>query len=141
VPRYDIRCEAHGVHEVFRKFGEPFACEAAPPVNPYRPAKGRQRCFHEVEQIITSAGMPGVRIDCAGENSTSEQRIADGTAQFNMGLRGVDTVVGVRPDGKPKLEYRPLTHHEVGSNANAREIAKRTGLEMQGEGAYRTVVR
>jgi hypothetical protein len=141
VPRYDVRCPEHGLHEIFRKFTEPFSCEAGEYVNPCHPEKGRRRCYWPVEQVISAFHMPGVRIDCAGENAADERRIADGTAGFNIGLRGMDTVVGTRPDGKPMLEYRPLTHHEVGSNRNARELAKRQGLEMLGEGAYRTVVR
>lgn len=141
MPRYDLRCDSHGLHEVFARMGDPLECQAAPPVNPYHPEKGRRRCFAPVEQVISPSALPGVRIDCAGDSSRDERRIADGTADFNMGLPGVDTVVGTRPDGKPKLAYRPLTHHEVGSNANAREIAKRKGLEMVGDGAYRTVVR
>jgi hypothetical protein len=121
--------------------GEPLECQAAPLVNPYHPERGRRRCFGEAEQIISPGGLPGVRIDCAGEAASIPQRVADGTAEFNMGLPGVETVVGTRADGKPKLAYRPLTHNEVGSNQNAREIAKRKGLEMAGDGAYRTVVR
>jgi hypothetical protein len=141
VPLYDVRCPEHGLHEVFRRFHEPFSCEAAPFINERHPEKGRRRCWWPVEQVISACGLPGIRIDCASEDATSDARRADGTAHINIGLPGVETVIGTREDGKPKLAYRPLTHHEVGSNANAREIAKRNGLEMIGEGAYRSVGR
>jgi hypothetical protein len=81
----------------------------------------------------------GMRIDCTGEDATSAFRVEEGTARFNLGLRGIDTVVGKRPDGKPKLAYRPITHHEVGSRRNAREIALRQGLEPASGGAYRSI--
>lgn len=129
------------MHEVFRKIGEPFSCEGAPPLNELRPWRGRRRCYAPVEQIITTDGLPHARISCAGEDAAAAHRVADGTAKFNMGLPGVETVVGTRADGKPKLEYRPLTHNEVGSNRNAREIAKRNGLEPLGAGAFRAVGR
>lgn len=140
MPRYDIACELHGVHEVIRRPLEPFACEAAPSRNEVRGGK-RRRCFAEVEQRIFADSLPGARIECAGDDVKNPARVADGTAQFNIGLPGVETVVGVRPDGKPKLAYRPITHNEVGSNRNAREIAKRNGLQPGGEGAYRSVGR
>lgn len=141
MPRYDCRCQEHGVHEIFRKFGQPFSCEAAPPMNDLRPERGRRRCFAPVEQVITPEGLPHARIECAGDDAGAAGRIADGTAKFNMGLPGVETVVGTREDGKPKLAYRPITHNEVGSNRNAREIAKRNGLEPLGAGAFRAVGR
>lgn len=140
VPRFDVVCPEHGPHEIFRHFGRPLSCEAAPLVNPFHPEKGRRRCAWDVSQVFSARNLPGVRIDCAGESSRDAARIADGSADFNMGLRGVDTVVGTREDGKPKLAYRPLTHAEVGSNKNRQELAKRQGLIPAGEGAYRSVV-
>lgn len=71
-------------------------------------------------------GVPGVRIDAAGDDSTDPKRVRDGTAIFNTGLPGVDTVIGTRKDGRPALAYRPLSNREVSSNANRREILKRT---------------
>lgn len=141
MPTYPCRCPEHGDFEAFRYMSarDTLVCEAAPLKNPVRPERGRRRCFMPVEQVMVSTALPGVRIDAAGESSTDPRRLADGSAHFNIGLPGVDTVVGTRPDGKPQLAYRPRTHHEVGSNANAREIAKRHGLEMMGSGAYRTV--
>ncbi len=141
MPRYDVRCPHHDIHEVFRKFGQPFSCEGAPPMNERHPEKGRRRCFAPVEQVITPEGLPHARIECAADDAATPQRVADGTAKFNMGLPGVETVVGTRADGKPKLAYRPITHNEVGSNRNAREIAKRNGLEPMTAGAYRAVGR
>lgn len=135
MPLYDIACPEHGVHEVYRRFHEPFSCEGAPLRNAARPERGRRRCYLPVQQIITP---PLIRIECSGESASDPRRIADGTAEFNMGLPGVETVVGTRADGKPKLAYRPITHHEVGSNKNAREIAKRNGLEPMTSGSYRT---
>jgi hypothetical protein len=112
----------------------------APPRNEVKPERGRRRCFAEVRRIFDRAYLPGVRIDAAGEDARIPERVADGTAKFNVGLPGIDTIVGRRPDGKPKLDYRPITNHEVGSNRNARELAKRSNLEMIGAGSYRSVV-
>lgn len=69
----------------------------------------------------------GLSIDTAGEDSTHPDRVADGTARFNMGLRGIDTQVGTRADGKPKLDYRPVSHNELASRRSIKEYAKRTG--------------
>lgn len=110
-------------------------------MNELRPDKGRRRCFAPVEQVITAASLPGMRMEAAGDDAAAPGRIADGTAKFNMGLPGVETVVGTREDGKPKLAYRPITHNEVGSNRNAREIAKRNGLEPMTSGTFRSVGR
>jgi hypothetical protein len=83
------------------------------------------------------------RIDAAGEDSRDPRRIADGTAHLNLGLPGVDTVVGTRRswdpklDGKPATEYRPITNQEVASNRNRRELAKRSGLDPIERGVYR----
>jgi hypothetical protein len=140
VPRYDCRCPEHGTHEVFRRIGEPLSCEAAPPRNAYRGGRKR-RCFAPVEQVITALTIPGMRMSCGGESAPSEARRQDGTADFNMGLPGVETIIGTREDGKPKLAYRPITHNEVATNRNAREIAKRAGLEPLSGGAYRSVGR
>jgi hypothetical protein len=83
--------------------------------------------------------VPGVRIDAGGEDSPIPERVADGTAHFNAGLPGIDKDVGTRPDGKRALEYRPITNHELGSNRNIKEYAKRHGLEPLDGGRYRSL--
>jgi hypothetical protein len=80
-------------------------------------------------------------IDAGGEDSPHPSRIADGSAKFNMGLPPVETVVGVKPDGKPKLATRPITNHELGSNRGVREYAKRNGLIPTSEGRFRGIGR
>ena len=142
MPIYPVECPAHGRHEVFRPISlrHTVRCEAAPPRNEVKPERGRRRCVSEVQRVFDRAYLPGVRIDAGGEDARLPERVADGSAKFNVGLPGIDTVVGQRPDGKPRLAYRPITNHEVGSNKNAREIAKRNGLEMIGSGSYRSVV-
>ena len=88
-------------------------------------------------------GCTNARIDAAGDDARDPHRIREGTAGFNIGLRGVDTVVGVREcsdpnlNGKPRTDYRPITNHEVGSNVRRREIAARQGLEVRDRGVYR----
>lgn len=81
--------------------------------------------------------LPNVRIDAAGDDSSDPSRVADGTAKFNSGLRGVEIDTGRRKNGKAALDYRPITNHEVGSNANRRELAKRQGLGVYEPGIYR----
>ncbi|MGB8966841.1 MAG: hypothetical protein WCB99_14490, partial [Candidatus Cybelea sp.] len=63
------------------------------------------------------AGGPlAVLIDAGGEDSPHPQRIADGTAQVNLGLPPVRMDDGTT---------RPVTNYELGSNAGVREYAKR----------------
>ena len=128
VPRYDVRCPEHGVHEVFRKMSgdEPFYCEIDP------------ECDQPVVQDFTNHRFYA-SIEAADAPSSDPQRVKDGTSEFNLGLPGVDTVVGTRADGKPKLAYRPLTHNEVGTNRNMREIAKRNGLIPMERGSFRAI--
>lgn len=68
-------------------------------------------------------------IDAGGEDSTDPRRIADGTAAFNVGLPGVETQVGVRADGRPKLHYRAVTNNELATSRGVREYARRHNLE------------
>lgn len=70
-------------------------------------------------------------VDATGEDSTNPQRIKDGTAGFNIGMRGVDTVIGKNPDGTNKLSYRPLANNEISSARALKEQAKRAGLTPQ----------
>lgn len=74
----------------------------------------------------------GIRcsVEAEGEDARDPRRVADGTAGFNLGLRGVDTVVGTRPDGTPKLAYRPITHNELSTARARREYARRTGCTV-----------
>jgi hypothetical protein len=129
VPRYDYACAEHGVHEVFRRMSdpEPKGCTAV------------AGCDRPVTQHFSPAHLPNARIEVTGEDSTDQRRVEDGTAVFNVGLPPVETVVGTRADGKPKLAHRPITHHEVGSKRNAHELAKRAGLIPMAEGSYRTL--
>lgn len=83
------------------------------------------------------SGPLAVLIDAGGEDSPHPDRIADGTAGINLGLPPVETVVGTRPDGKAKLESRPITHHELANNRGVREYAKRNNLEPMTRGRYR----
>lgn len=80
-----------------------------------------------------------MRVDSAGEDSKDPRRIADGSASWNAGLPGVETVIGQRRDGKPKLAYRPLSNSEVSSNRKRREIAARHGLTPTEKAAYRPI--
>ncbi len=72
----------------------------------------------------------GINLSCtvAGEPSSDPRRRVDGTSEFNMGLPGVDTVIGTRADGKPKLAYRPISHNELATDRKRKEYAKRKGL-------------
>lgn len=94
-------------------------------------------CFFCWRAENPPVGVPNVRIDAAGDDSTNAQRVADGSARFNTGLRGIETVVGTRRDGKPAIEYRPISNAEVSSNRNRRELAKRQGLGTYESGVYR----
>jgi hypothetical protein len=76
-------------------------------------------------------GVANARIDAAGEDSRLPERVRDGTASWNVGLRGVEG-----PDG-----YRPRTNREVSSNVNRRDLAARQGLECPERGVYRSVPR
>ncbi|GAC1496154.1 MAG: hypothetical protein NVS1B2_15990 [Vulcanimicrobiaceae bacterium] len=128
MPRYDVSCPLCGIREI----NAPSATAMS----------GALRCACGVPatQHFSPANLPGARIDAGGEDSPHAARQADGTHEFNLGLRGVDRVVGTRRDGKPALAYRPLTNHEVGSNHNAREIGKRQGLiPMDNSGRYRSL--
>ena len=69
----------------------------------------------------------GLSIDTAGEDSRHPERIADGSARFNMGLKGIDTPIGTNPDGTAKLAYRAVANNELASRRAVKEYAKRTG--------------
>lgn len=125
--RYDTNCPACGVLETVATVQDA--------------ADGALRCpacGDFVPQHFGPSSFPGLRVDATGDDATDPSRVADGSSRFNLGLRGIDTVCGTRPDGKPQLSYRPLTHNEVGSRRKAREIALRQGLEPAG-GAYRSI--
>lgn len=95
-----------------------------------------ETCFRCWRAANPFEGCPSIRIDAAGDDSRDPRRVKDGTAGFNVGLRGVETPIGKRPDGSTVLDYRPISHNEVGSNRRRRELAKRQGLEVR-DGVYR----
>ena len=126
--RYDVLCPLDGVLETVASVEDATAGALTCPA-----------CGDFCPQHFGAASFPGMRIDATGEDSGDPRRIRDGSSVFNLGLSGVETTIGTRADGKPKLAYRPLTHHEVGSRGKAREIALRQGLEPAGGGAYRVI--
>lgn len=128
MPFYDVSCPRHGVHEIRR------AMDAAD----FCPVDG---CDEPVAQHFSPAYFLGGRIDAGGEDVREGERVQDGSSGWNLGVPGVETVVGTRPDGKPKTEYRPMTNHELGSNRGVREYAKRHNLTPVDAGRYRTVGR
>lgn len=69
-------------------------------------------------------------IEAEGEDVTIPQRVREGTAGINLGLRGFDVPVGKRPDGSVATEYRPITHNELPSFRKRREYAKQTGMTV-----------
>ncbi|MDE2105312.1 MAG: hypothetical protein KGL39_49255 [Patescibacteria group bacterium] len=96
------------------------------------------RCFHCSNAHNPFLGI-GMRIETGSEDSTDPARVADGTSRFNMGLPGVETVVGTRADGQPKLAYRPVSNNELATARARREYAKRHGLEPKVEKTFRAV--
>lgn len=80
-------------------------------------------------------------IEVGSEDSKDPGRVRDGTASFNIGLPGVETVVGKRADGKPKLGYRPVSNNELSTNRARNEYAKRHGLVPMQEHTKRAVGR
>ena len=137
VPRYDVRCDGLGcgVSEVVARVEDcrRLTCPT---------------CGLPGTQVFSPRALPGVRIECSGEPSSEPARVREGTAGINLGLRGVDEVVGVRKsndpnlDGKPKLRYRPVTTSEASSRHKVLELAKRQGLvPYESGGRYRTVVK
>lgn len=130
MPAYDVRCDDCGVNEII--------------ATPSEARAGELRCGYcrkPSPQVFSPANAPHARIDAGGEDAAMSKRVQDGTAQFNMGLPGVETRVGTRADGKAKTEYRPITNRELGSNAGVREYAKRHGLTPIEGGRYRTTPR
>ncbi|MGH7714389.1 MAG: hypothetical protein ACREML_00185 [Vulcanimicrobiaceae bacterium] len=133
MPLYDAACETCGVNEVVAV--------------PSEIVDGRVRCGvckRMVPQKFSDRYGQYVRVDAGGETIQDAKRVREGTADFNLGLYGTDTVVGERklPNGgtKPKLAYRPRTHAELGNNRGVREEAKRQGLTpVESAGRYRTV--
>lgn len=129
---YDVNCPTCGVNEVIalladvRKSGGVLRCGVCGTPSPqhFGPRHGQH-----------------IRIDAGGEDSNDPARVADGTSKFNVGLKGIDTVVGERADGKPRLAYRPRTNAELGSNRGVREEAARQGLTPAEGGRYRSVGR
>lgn len=84
---------------------------------------------------IVVRDVQSARIDDS-ENIGSER--TDATRGFNLGLPGVETVVGKRPDGKPKTEYRPIHSNEFGSNRSVQEYARSHGLTPLDKGRFRS---
>lgn len=127
---YDVLCPTHGVREIYRKMNgdKPLAC----PVD---------NCPDEVARYFSADSLPSCRIDAAGEDISMDQRVRDGSAKFNLGLPGVSSSIGRDATGKAKVAYRPISNAEVGSNHNAREIAKRNNLTPVESGRYRTTPR
>lgn len=96
------------------------------------------RCFHCSNAHNPYLGI-GMSIEVGCEDSRDPERVADGTASFNMGLPGVETVVGKRADGKPKLAYRPVSNNELATARSRREYAARHGLKPMAEKTFRAV--
>jgi hypothetical protein len=128
MPRYDTFCEDHGVLETYASMETAGLGMLQCPT-----------CLNFCPQSFGPANAVEMRVDSAGEDSRDPRRVADGSASWNIGLPGVDAVVGTRPDGKPKLAYRPLSNHEVSSNRKRREIAARHGLTPTEKAAYRPI--
>lgn len=127
---YDVACPDCGVNEVL-----------AMPEEARALALRCGDCGQPAPQHFSPAHLPGVRIDAASEDVPIPGRIADGSAGYNAGLPGVNTQIGIRPDGKPRLAYRPITNAELGSNRGVREYAKRHGLEPADGGRYKTIAK
>lgn len=90
------------------------------------------RCF-DCGQLRNPYAAKAIRmsVDATGEDSTNPQRIADGTAGFNMALPPVTTKTGERDAfGQMKVSARPRTMNEVGSSRKLREVAKRANLTV-----------
>lgn len=98
-------------------------------------------CSEPVHRHFSADSVPFGSIDAMGDDVTTDNRRADGSAGWNLGLPGVTTVVGTKANGKPKTAYRPLTNREVGSNRNAQEIAKRNNLTALDDGRRRPTPR
>jgi hypothetical protein len=128
VRRYDCLCSEHGIQETIASVEDAAADALMCPT-----------CGNFAPQHFGASGLPQMRVDAAGENCRDAGRVADGTAGWNMGLGGITTELGRRPDGTKATAYRPITHHEVGSNRRLREIAKRQGLVPLSNGAYRPI--
>lgn len=97
------------------------------------------RCF-DCENVRNPFTSIGASIDVGPQDSTEPSRVRDGTAAFNVGLPGVETVIGRRPDGKPRLSYRPIANNELGTTRNRNEYAKRHGLiTMDPKGSKKAV--
>lgn len=68
-------------------------------------------------------------IEAEPQPSTNPVRVADGTAEYNMGLPGVPgDVIGKDAYGQVKRKVRPVHFNEVASARKRRELAKRAGL-------------
>lgn len=115
MPRYDVKCPVHGVHEIVRPMrgGEPLRCEA------------EVDCAETVARHFAPGCFAGARIDDM-ENAGSER--TDASRGFNLGLPGVTE------NGK----YRARHSSEVGSNRQAREIARQHNLTPVDGGRYRS---
>ena len=98
------------------------------------------KCF-ACSNLENPYAQKGIRmsVEAEGEDSTNPQRIREGTSHLNIGLRGIDTVVGTRPNGKPKLEYRPIANNELPTARARREYAKRTNC-TPGENSVKRAV-
>jgi hypothetical protein len=68
-------------------------------------------------------------VEDAAYNSTDPARIADGSAEYNMGLPGVPgEVIGTDVYGMTRRKMRPVHNNEITSGRKLREMAKRAGL-------------
>lgn len=92
--------------------------------------KPMPECFDCSQKHNPYGGSIYLSVEAEGEDSTNPQRIREGTAHINLGVRGVETVVGKNPDGSDKLAYRPIAHNELQTARKRREHAKRTGSTM-----------
>jgi hypothetical protein len=78
-------------------------------------------------------------VDASCDDSTNPQRVAEGTAGFNLGLPGVPgDAIGKDAYGQIKRKVRPVSNSEIGSARRLREMAKRANL-TQLEPAKRAV--
>ena len=81
------------------------------------------------------------RLEVGSEDSRDPRRVQDRTAGLNLGLPPVETVVGTRRDGKPKIATRPVTNNEVATGRARQEYAQRHGLTAVEKKTYRSIGR
>ena len=125
---YDVRCSDCGVNEVIATVDEARA-----------DALRCGYCGRPAPQFFASDRRFYASIENADEDARDPARVKDGTAKFNVGLFGRETVVGTRRDGKPKIAYRPIARNELPTNRAVREEAKRQGLTPVESGSFRAI--